>query len=109
MGIALRSPLLTWFPLIGVLSGAAGLRYWLKAPRERMHWWYQHMADMIGTCIAALTAFLVVNARSLGMPRFSLLVWLAPTLVGVPAIVLWTLHYKRRFKGVALERARPAA
>lgn len=116
LGVALGSPLLTWFPLIGVLGGAADLGYWLRQPRERMHWWYEHMGDMLGTCIAALTAFLVVNARSLGLPRFSLLVWLLPTLVGVPAIVLWTRHYRRRFEKAdgreapaALEPARPAA
>jgi uncharacterized membrane protein len=112
LGASLGSPLLTWFPVIGVVGGSADLRYWLQQPRERMHWWYEHMGDMLGTCIAALSAFLVVNAQNLGLPRFSLFVWLLPTLVGVPAIVVWTLHYRRRFErpaGAALERVQPAA
>jgi uncharacterized membrane protein len=111
LGAALRQPLLTWFPVVGVVGGAFDLRYWLQQPRDKMHWWYEHMGDMLGTCIAALTAFLVVNARNLGLPTFSLIVWLLPTLVGVPAIAIWTRHYRRRFepKPSALEPVRPAA
>jgi hypothetical protein len=55
------------------------------------------MSAMLGACIAATTAFLVVNAPAAGLPRTSMIVWLAPTLVGTPATAIWTAYYKRRF------------
>ena len=33
------------------------------APSHPMHWWFEHMSSMLGACIAATTAFLVVNAE----------------------------------------------
>jgi hypothetical protein len=62
-----------------------------------MHWWFRHLSAMLGACIAATTAFLVVNAQVAGLPRTSMIVWLAPTLIGTPAIAVWTAYYKRRF------------
>ena len=62
-----------------------------------MHWWFRHLSAMLGACIAATTAFLVVNAQAAGLPRTSMIVWLAPTIVGTPAIAIWTACYKRRF------------
>jgi len=47
--------------------------------------------------LQATTAFLVVNAASLGAGRFSIGVWLAPTVVGVPVIAIWTAYYRKRF------------
>lgn len=91
------SGLLAGFGLLGVVSGASDLRYWLRPPQERMHWWMEHMADMIGTCIAAITAFAVLNAQRLGLPPGSLVAWLGPSLVGVPVLALWTRRYRARF------------
>jgi len=104
-GLWFGQPLLLTFSLIGIAGGVTDLKYWLRSPDTRMHWWFEHMADMLGTGIAALTAFAVVNSPRLGLPSFSLLVWLGPSLVGVPAIVVWSRHYRRRFAG----RAGPAA
>ena len=66
-----------------------------------MHWWFEHMTSMLGACIAATTAFLVVNAQRWGLDTFSILVWLAPAIVGVPAIAIWTGYYRRKFSGQA--------
>ena len=71
--------------------------YWLRVPTHRMHWWFQHMGAMLGSCIAATTAFLVVNSGRLGFQTFALAVWLTPTVIGVPTIALWTAYYRRRF------------
>jgi cytochrome c-type biogenesis protein CcmH/NrfF len=59
------------------------------------------MASMLGTCIAATTAFLVVNANNLGLQTFSLVVWLAPTIIGVLTIAIWTRYYRRKFAPAA--------
>lgn len=102
------------FSLIGFLSGGGQLAYWLRTPTHHMHWWFEHMSSMLGSCIAATTAFLVVNADRLGATNDSLMIWLAPTIVGTPAIAVWTAYYRRRFTSAAASprgtsRSTPAA
>lgn len=97
-GLWAGSALFVAFAAIGLLSGGGQLAYWLRRPRSPMHWWFEHMSSMLGACIAATTAFLVVNAPRWGLDTFSILVWLAPTIVGTPAIILWTGYYRRRFR-----------
>jgi len=98
-GIASGKALFVAFSVIGLVNGIQGLVYWLRPPAHRMHWWFQHMSSMLGSCIAATTAFLVVNAPQAGLARTSMIVWLAPSIVGGPAIAIWTNYYKRRFAG----------
>jgi hypothetical protein len=99
-GIEVNNPLLMGFAPVGIIIGTLNLAYWLRPPRERMHWWYEHMAGMIGTCIATITAFLVVNSVVLGFrsPYQLLAVFLAPTLVGVPGLLFWQRYYRKRFE-----------
>lgn len=102
-GVAMRQPLFIGFSLVGVLNGSAGVRYWLREPCSRTHWWYAHMGNMLGGCIAAITAFLVTNARTLGLPGDSIVLWLGPTAVGVPGVFIWIAYYRRRFEVVGVE------
>ncbi len=96
-GIRSGKVLFVAFSVIGLINGAQGLKYWLRPPTHRMHWWLQHMSSMLGSCIAATTAFLVVNAPQAGLSRLSLIVWFAPAVIGAPATAIWTAYYKRRF------------
>jgi uncharacterized membrane protein len=96
-GLSSRVPLFIAFSVVGLLSGGGQLAYWLRRPTHHMHWWFEHMSSMLGSCIAATTAFLVVNADQLGSTGTSLVIWLAPTIVGAPAIAIWTAYYRRRF------------
>jgi uncharacterized membrane protein len=105
-GLRLGAPLLYGFAPVGILVGAGQLHYWLRPPRERMHWWLQHMGGMIASGIVSLTAFLVSNAPRLHLPRWSIWVWLSPTLVGVPCLWLWQRYYRHRF---AADQASTAA
>ena len=100
-GLASGRSLFVAFSLIGFGTGGSQLAYWLRVPTHRMHWWFQHMGAMLGSCIAATMAFLVVNSGRLGFQTFALAVWLTPTVIGVPTIALWTAYYRRRFAPVA--------
>jgi uncharacterized membrane protein len=98
-GLQANMPLLMGFAPVGIVVGSLDLAYWLRPPKERMHWWFQHMAGMIGTCIATVTAFLAVNAQVIGIhsPGLILAIFLAPTLIGVPGMWLWARRYRRQF------------
>ena len=98
-GIATGATLFATFAVIGLVNGGGQLAYWLRNPRSPMHWWFEHMSSMLGACIAATTAFLVVNAERWGLGTFSIVVWLAPSIVGVPVIAIWTAYYRHLFSG----------
>lgn len=97
------------FSVIGLLTGGGQLSYWLRTPSHPMHWWFEHLGTMIGSCIAATTAFLVVNASRMGLDSFGLLVWLTPTIVGVPLVAFWNGYYRRRFAGTLAPTPRHAS
>src|SRR5262249_55325828 len=80
------------FGLVGL--SIAGLDVWrfLSPPTERMAWWYRHMANMIGSYIAAVTAFSVVNF-TFPPPRAR---GLCPPITGPPLTALGTTSYNLR-------------
>lgn len=83
------------FGFLGMRLAAVQMMSFVRKPKEKMFWWYSHLGNMIGSYIAAWTAFSVVT-----LPIYfgnSFLFWLWPTAVGVPAIVLTTIYYKRKF------------
>jgi len=86
---------------VGLLVSGGNLSYLLRGPQTKMHWWYEHLASMIGTGIAGYTAFFVFGARQLlpGLTRtnFYAVFWVAPTIVGVIAIFLTIGYYRRKF------------
>lgn len=83
------------FGIIGMRMGQASIAGFLARPAEKMFWWFDHMQGMMGSYIAALTAFSAVNlTRWFGSAWW---VWLWPTIVGVPAIAIWTAYYKKKF------------
>ena len=94
------SPILLGLSPIGLITGRLALRT-LRNPTVERAWFFSHLGSMIGGGIAFHTAFLVFGAQSLFEYQiesaFAILVWLGPTLVGVPAIVAWTAYYRRKF------------
>ena len=102
-GYLIGKSVLLWFPLVGVIVSAGQIKYWISIPQEKMHWWYEHMAGMFTACISTSTAFVVVALpRLIENPTWvrSLYVWLAPSLVLVPILLVWTNRYKHRFEAV---------
>ena len=89
------------FGVVGLaLSGLDVLRF-VRPPADKRAWWYQHMSNMMGSYIAAVTAFSVVNFHFLP----TTLRWLWPTLVGTPLIAIWITYYRRRFNAPKAQAA----
>ncbi|HEY9126841.1 MAG TPA: hypothetical protein VIM62_06925 [Acidobacteriaceae bacterium] len=83
------------FGIIGMRMAWNTLHTFLGRPQDRMFWWYDHLQGMTGSYIAAMTAFSSVNLSHWFGPAWW--VWLWPTILGVPAIALWTAYYKKKF------------
>lgn len=97
-GAITRTPLPVVFGLLGGALALGHVRFWLRAPAkgESLR---VHVGGMGASCIATITAFLVVNARHLGLGAFTLAVWILPGIVGAIAIAV----AQRRLRGPARE------
>jgi hypothetical protein len=84
------------FGFIGMQAAAAEMWKFVRKPKEKMFWWYTHLGNMIGSYIAAWTAFSVTTLSNI-FHHAGMILWLWPTIVGVPAIALTTAYYKRKF------------
>ena len=89
--------------IVSIVFGLVGMRLafvegisFVRKPKEKMFWWYTHLGNFIASYIAAWTAFSVVTLPRL-LPHAGMVLWLWPTAVGVPAIVLTTMYYQRKF------------
>ncbi len=99
------------FGIIAIVFGILGMRLsitemvkFVRKPKEKMFWWYTHLGNFIGSYIAAWTAFSAVTLSRV-FHSGSYFVWLWPTAIGVPAIVLTIGYYRRKFT----PRAKPDA
>lgn len=86
---------------IGLIIGPQILGYFQGKETSKRGWWYSHMGAMIGAGIAFHTAFLVFGATRLfdiGISGpLAFVPWILPTLIGVPANIIWERHYRRKF------------
>jgi len=87
------------FAALGVVLGAAQLRFWLTPPAHQRAWFLAHMTGMGTSCITTVTAFVVVNARRFGMRTFDLRLWAVPIAVLAIGLTLWRRYYARRLTG----------
>jgi uncharacterized membrane protein len=87
-------PVAVVFGFVGLLYALIDLYKFAFPPKDRFDWWYSHMAGMIASYLAAVSAFSVNNFQFL--PVF--VRWLWPTAIGVPVVVLWIRYYKMRFR-----------
>jgi uncharacterized membrane protein len=91
------------FGLIGMrIAGSAAWRF-THPPKEKMFWWYTHLTGMLASYIAAWTAFSVVTIGPLLHGVWW--IWIVPTGIGVPAIIITTSYYQRKFAPKAAARA----
>lgn len=90
---------------IGFLSGRGILRFINSPPASSRAWFYEHLGAMIGAGIAFHTAFFVFGSSRLfdiGLTGWvAAIPWLAPTAIGIPATIILTSHYRRKFGEMA--------
>jgi uncharacterized membrane protein len=83
---------------MGMLSYIGG-----KQPSPR-GWLYEHLGSVIGAGIAFHTAFAVFGMTRLfdiGLTGWvSVIPWVLPAAIGIPASVIWRRHYQRKFKEI---------
>ena len=95
-GIRQSTVLYVLFAALGVVLGATQLRFWLTPPAHERAWFLAHMTGMGTSCITTVTAFIVVNARRVGMRTFDLPLWAGPIVVLAVGLTLWRRYYARR-------------
>lgn len=83
------------FGALGMWIASGQMRGFVKTPANKMFWWYAHLQGMIGSYIAAWTAFSVVTLGRLVHHAWWL--WVLPTAIGVPCIFATTAYYRRKF------------
>lgn len=97
-GITLGSPLLTYFPIVGISLGAMQLAYWLRPAQKKMHWLFEHFSGMLACCISTVTAFMVFGApRLLNIESVSVWLWFAPTILLTPVIIGFSIYYGKKY------------
>ena len=99
-------PLYGLFGTLCLASGTSDLwRLW-RLSRDPRYWLYEHLSSMIGTGIAAHTAFLAFGAVRLvptiysHSPALYVIPWVAPTVIGVMAITWLKRHYRKKSAAV---------
>lgn len=85
------------FGAIGSGMVFANFNRFYKRKHDKREWLFGHMSGFLGGYIATWSAFSAVNFGRWFPMMPSWLVWLWPTIVGVPIIFLWTAHYRKRF------------
>jgi hypothetical protein len=81
------------FGIIGILSTAPEVKKYLNPKQDKTNWFTAHMTAMIGSYIAATTAFSVTNLSFL--PWY--VAWLWPTVIGTVVISFWVRSYAIKF------------
>lgn len=91
------------FGIVFIVFGLIGLRFvkidftnYKGKWKEKNYWLLSHLQRMTGGYIASLTAFLVVNAKYSPIVLPSILVWLLPTVILTPLIIVWSRKYKAK-------------
>ncbi len=84
------------FGIIGMRLALVEVRKFLNKPTDKMFWWYTHLGNFIGSYVAAWTAFSAVTLSRV-LHNATIFIWLWPTAIGVPAILITVAYYRRKF------------
>lgn len=104
-GFLFNMPLVMVFAGISLITSFSILSYLYSKTVTTNRWLIEHASAMIGSGIAAYTAFFAFGGRSLFAElltgHWMMLPWLIPTVIGIPA----TFWFKRRLSQPAQSRA----
>jgi len=92
------------FGVLGMILAGRDIGTFIRPPAARNAWWFAHMGGMLGSYIATVSAFSVVNFAFLPMG----VRWLWPTVIGTPLIALWITYYRIRFRRAPTDRIETA-
>lgn len=84
------------FGTIALMFVRRDLQYQRNGVGRPGEWISAHLQRMMGAYIAALTAFLVVNAAHFPAAVPGVVYWLLPTAIITPLIVRWAARYEAR-------------
>lgn len=92
------------FSVLGVVFGVAlgrdalsDLKRFRRPDPDPMWWWTYHLERMVGSYLAAVTAFLVQNVGPLLPEALAWTVWVAPGVLGGVGIGYWIRYYRKKF------------
>ena len=105
-GLRSGASLMLVFGVLEIVLAVNMLRYTFKSSLQPREWWSEHLGGLIGSGIGAYTAFFVFGGSRLLEPLFresfqgmSIVLWVAPGIIGGAAITWLSRHYRRRFAG----------
>ncbi|MEQ8242753.1 hypothetical protein [Fulvivirga sp.] len=84
-----------FFGVFTINAGIGGLKLFMKRPTNAFYWYMYHIDGMMGSYIAAATAFAVTMGRMTAFNHWIL--WVAPAILGVPLISYWKRLYRMKF------------
>lgn len=93
-GLITRFPLAVLFAPVGLLVAVPQLRTMRSVPTAPRWWLTEHLGAMLISCIATVTAFLVVNVGRITHHGASPLIWIAPTILGTALLTRWKRLYQ---------------
>jgi uncharacterized membrane protein len=95
------------FGIVFIVFGGLGARFvktdfdnYRGRVTAKNYWLLEHLKRMTGGYIAAVTAFLVVNAKYSPIVLPGVVFWLLPTVILTPLIISWTRKYKVKASGI---------
>lgn len=93
---------------IGILNAINILRS-ISGESSRQQWLLEHLGAMLGCGIAYHTAFAVFGAnRWFDFSHsgwLSVVPWVLPSALGIPAIIIWSRHYRNKAQARGLPKA----
>lgn len=86
------------FGMICIVFSAKDVHLFVKGPNQKSYWLFGHIASMGAGYVATWTAFVVTNVHFLP----SVVVWLAPTVIGTICISFTIRKYQAKLSPTAM-------
>jgi len=102
VAIIIVQPLFIVFSIISIVVSYGSLKYIFKKEIKQREWIIEHMGNILGTGIAAYTAFFAFGGRRLFSEILSgdmqLIPWILPSVIGVSATIYFSKKYRKKYR-----------